>query len=267
MGIRLENVSYKDVLSEINLEIKENMITTIMGKSGSGKTTLAEILDLLIFENGSIYFDGQLINKDNIKDLKNKVGLVFQFPEQQFFCSTVEKEISFGLNYMDKDKDKIDKKVLDSLKMVGLDENFLKRKLNSLSNGEKRKVAIASILAFNPSVIILDEPTIGLDEQSKKSLIKILKILKNRYNKSIIIMSRDSEFAHIISDRILVLYNGKLVLSGTKYEVFTSNIEKFGLKRPNIIEFEKMVLKNKNVKLFYRDDINDLMKDVYRNVG
>lgn len=273
MEIKLESINYelnKKIIDNVNLNIKPNSIIAIMGKSGSGKTTLAEILDLLIFPtSGYLKFDDELIDNDctkQIRKLKYKVGLVFQFPEEQFFCNTVEKEIEFGLNYLNKDISQIKKRVNDALKMVGLNEDYLKRSLFNLSGGEKRKVAIASILAFNPEVIILDEPTIGLDATSKKSLIKILKMLKNRYNKTIIIVSKDSDLVHSICDSVVIIDNGKIVLSGSKYEVFTQNIEEFGLKKPKIIEFEQLALKNKNVRLLYRDDINDLMKDVYRNV-
>ena len=262
MEIVLEKVNFTNkvfntqILEDINLNIKTGLITTIVGASGSGKTTLAEIIDLLVIpSSGNVKYNS-----------KNKVGLVFQNPEEQFFASTVEKEIEFGLNYLNKDIYKIKKKVQDALIMVNLNPNYLNRNPFSLSCGEKRKVAIASVLAFNPEIIILDEPTLGLDKKSKKSLIKIIKLLKNRYNKTIIVITKDTELAHIISDEVVVLNDGKIVLQGNKYEVFTEDISKYGLKKPKIIEFEQLVYKEKNIKLLYRDDINDLMKDVYRNV-
>lgn len=262
MEIVLEKVNFTNkvfntqILEDINLNIKTGLITTIVGASGSGKTTLAEIIDLLVIpSSGNVKYNS-----------KNKVGLVFQNPEEQFFASTVEKEIEFGLNYLNKDISKIKKKVQDALIMVNLNPNYLNRNPFSLSCGEKRKVAIASVLAFNPEIIILDEPTLGLDKKSQKSLIKIIKLLKNRYNKTIIVITKDTELAHIISDEVVVLNEGKIVLQGNKYEVFTEDISKYGLKKPKIIEFEQLVYKEKNIKLLYRDDINDLMKDVYRNV-
>lgn len=268
MEIVLESVDYinfsKKILDNVSLNIKSNLITTIVGASGSGKTTLAEIIDLLLPpSSGILKYDGEVVNSN---ELKSRIGLVFQNPEEQFFASTVEKEIEFGLNYLNKDIEKIKKRVNDALRMVNLDESYLNRNPFTLSCGEKRKVAIASILAFNPSVIIFDEPILGLDSKSKKSLIKIIKLLKNRYNKTVIIITKDLEFAHLISDEVVVINEGKIVLQGNKYEVFTQDIENYGLKKPRIIEFEQMVFNEKKVKLFYRDDINDLMKDVYRNV-
>lgn len=258
MAIVLENIDYKyqdnKVIEDLSLKIKSNIITTIVGKSGSGKTTLAEIISLLIKPS-----------KGNIK-LNESIGLVFQNPEEQFFSNTVEKEISFGLNYLNKDLSQIKKKVIDSLIMVNLDNSYLNRNLNTLSCGEKRKVAIASILATNPDIVILDEPTLGLDNKSQESLIKVLKLLKNRYNKTIIVFTKDLELSHIISDEVVVLDNGKIVLQGDKYQVFAKDISKYGLKKPKIIEFQEIVLKEKNIKLFNRDNLNDLMKDVYRSV-
>jgi len=260
MEVVLEQVEYinsnKKILENINLNIKKGSITTILGKSGSGKTVLAEIIDLLTLPTTGI------VRHDN----DYKVGMVFQSPEEQFFSSTVEKEITFGLNFNNKDINEIKKKVQDALTMVGLDESYLNRNPFSLSCGEKRKVAIASILAMNPRTLILDEPTLGLDNKSKKSLIKIIKLLKNRYNKTIVVITKDSEFAHLISDEVIILHEGKIVLQGNKYDVFTSDIEKYGIKKPQIIEFEQLVRKEKNIRLLYRDDINDLMKDVYRYV-
>jgi len=276
MEIKLENVHYsikmpnKTILEDINLNICDNKITAIMGRSGSGKTTIAEIISLLSFPTeGNIYFDKKIVafkQENKIKDLRYKVGLVFQFPEEQFFSNTVANEIGFCLKYLNKSPSEIKKRIEDSLIMVDLDIKYFDRKISTLSSGEKRRVAIASILAFNPEVILLDEPTIGLDSASIKSLISILKMLKNRYNKTIVIISRDSDFVHSICDNVSIIHNGKIVLSGNKYDVFTKDIEKYGLKKPKIIEFEQMVLKNKNIKLLYRDDINDLMKDVYRSV-
>ena len=261
----------KMVLGNINATFKEGTINGIIGKSGSGKTTLIELINaLMIPTKGKIEVGSNVISKTrkikNINNLRYKIGLVFQIPEEQFFCNTVKEEIEFGMKYFKKSVKSIEKHVSDALLMVGLDDSYLNRNPFTLSSGEMRKVAIASILAFNPKVIILDEPTIGLDNQSKKNLIKIIKLLKTRYKKTIIIVSNDTDFLLQLVDHVILLDKGKIVYDGNKYEVFKQDLEKFGLKRPKIIEFEQMVLEKKNIKIGYRDDINDLMKDVYRYV-
>ena len=261
----------KMVLGDINATFKEGKITSIMGKSGSGKTTLIELINALIIPTkGNIQVGSKIISKTrkikNINNLRYKIGLVFQVPEEQFFCKTVKEEIEFGMKYFNKSVKSIQKHISDALIMMGLDDSYLNRNPFTLSSGEMRKVAIASVLAFNPKVIILDEPTIGLDNKSKENLIKIIKLLKNRYKKTIIVVSNDTDLLLKISDHVILLDKGKIVLEGNKYDVFKQDIEKYSLKRPKIIEFEQLVLEKKGIKIGYRDDINDLMKDVYRYV-
>ena len=261
----------KIVLGNINTTFKEGKITSIMGKSGSGKTTLIELINALIIPSkGNIQVGSRVISKTrkikNINNLRYKIGLVFQVPEEQFFCKTVKEEIEFGMKYFNKSVKSIQKHISDALIMMELDDSYLNRNPFTLSSGEMRKVAIASVLAFNPKVIILDEPTIGLDNKSKENLIKIIKLLKNRYKKTIIVVSNDADLLLKISDHVILLDKGKIVLEGNKYDVFKQDIEKYSLKRPKIIEFEQLVLEKKGIKIGYRDDINDLMKDVYRYV-
>lgn len=261
----------KMVLGDINTTFKEGKITGIMGKSGSGKTTLIELINALIIPTkGNIQVGSRVISKTrkikNINNLRYKIGLVFQVPEEQFFCKTVKEEIEFGMKYFKKSVKSIEKHVSDALIMMGLDDSYLNRNPFTLSSGEMRKVAIASVLAFNPKIIILDEPTIGLDNKSKENLIKIIKLLKNRYKKTIIVVSNDTDLLLKISDNVILLDKGKIILEGNKYDVFKQDISKYGLKRPKIIEFEQLVLEKKGIKIGYRDDINDLMKDVYRYV-
>lgn len=280
MEINFNKVSYtynektplsQKALIDIETTFEDKKIHGITGQSGSGKTTMVELINALMLpQEGSIKVGSRVISKTrkikNVNNLRYEIGLVFQFPEEQFFLNTVEKEIEFGMKNFRKTKKDPEKHVKDALLMVGLDDSYLKRNPLSLSSGEMRKVAIASILAFNPKVIILDEPTICLDEKSKDSLIKIIKMLKNRYNKTVIIVSTDTDLLHRLCDNIVVLNEGKIVLQGNKYDVFTKDIEQYGIKKPKIIEFEQLVLKEKNVRLGYRDDINDLMKDIYRHV-
>lgn len=280
MEVKFNNVYYtynektplsKLVLGNINITFKEGTINGIIGRSGSGKTTMIELINALILPTkGNITVGSKVISRTrkikNINNLRYRIGLVFQYPEEQFFCKTVKEEIEFGMKYFKKNVKSMEKHVSDALLMVGLDDSYLTRNPYTLSSGEMRKVAIASILAFNPKIVILDEPTIGLDNSSKENLIKIIKLLKNRYHKTVIIVSNDTDMLHKISDHIVLLDKGKIILEGSKYEVFKQDIEKYGIKKPKIIEFEELVYKEKKIKIGLRDDINDLMKDVYRYV-
>ncbi|MEG0021799.1 MAG: ATP-binding cassette domain-containing protein [Bacilli bacterium] len=265
----------KEVLKNINIDIKPSKISSIIGKSGSGKSTLVEMINALNYPTkGTLKINEFIIDSNskrkikNINNLRINVGLVFQFPEEQFFNMTVYDEIKFGMTYFKYQTKDMKKRVIDSLKMVGMDKSFMDRNPFALSSGEKRKIAIASILAFNPSIVILDEPTIGLDSISKKNLIHLIRTLKTRYKKTIIIISHDIELVHQISDYVYVLNDGKIVLEGEKFELFKNEkkLKEYGIDCPKAIKFSNLVYEKKGIKIGYRDNINDIIKDVYRNV-
>lgn len=276
MEIKIENLSYyynektslqKKALDDINITIEKNIITGIIGKYGSGKTTLAELMNALMIPSkgnikiGKYVLDKQINNKD-IKEIRKKVGLVMQFPEEQFFNQTVLEEISFALKNFNYKVDKLYKQVIDSLKMVGLDETYTERNPYKLSSGEKRLIAIASVLVFNPQVIIFDEPTIGLDYKKKKQIIAIIKMLKDKYHKTIIIITHDVDLLYAITDQIIVLEQGKVIYQGLTSKVFSSQKIVF----PQIIQFINLVKKEKGIDLEKTNNIKDLIKDVYRHV-
>ena len=150
--------------------------------------------------------------------------------------------------------------------MVGLDDSYLSKNPYKLSRGEMRKVAIASVLAFNPKVIIFDEPTVGLDSISKRNFIKLIQMLKNKYNRTIILVSHDTELVYKCSDYTYVLNDGELVLEGDTKEVLTnSKLHDYGLQRPQIVEMIDYINKTQGLRIGYRSEINDLIKDIYRN--
>ncbi|MDD3452956.1 MAG: ATP-binding cassette domain-containing protein [Bacilli bacterium] len=282
MEIKFENVSFeynkinyikKEVLNNINLKFKKGQINAIIGSPSSGKTTLLELIDALISPtDGKIKIDNLIINKNkknlNINDLRFNIGFVFQFPEEQFFNTSVKKELEVEMILNDYKLDDINKRVSDALKMVNLDDSYLNKNPFDLSSSEKRKLALAQSLILNPKVLILDEPTIGLDYKEKKDFVKLLRLLKKRYNKTIIISTKDIDLLHSFVDYIFILDNKKIVAEGTKYEIFKDEklLSQYEINQPKVIEFATKVLNKKNIKIGYRDDINDLIKDIYRYV-
>lgn len=279
MEIIFEDVNYsykkvnyqeKEVLEDVNLKIKSEKINAIVGKSGSGKTTLLNLLNQdLLPTKGKIKINDKVISnkKDARSDICIDIGYVSENPKEQFFYQTVYKELESILQMKQYKLDKIEKRIYDVLLMVGLDKDKLNQNPNTLSHGEVRKLAIAEALISNPKILIFDSPTTNLDIKSKNEFIKLLRLLKSRYNKTIIISSNDLDFVHKISDYIFVLYNKKVILEGTKYDVFkdSKQLKKYGLISPKVMLFSDIVLSKKNIKLGYRDEINDLIKDIYRS--
>ncbi len=274
MEIKFKKVNYKSnkqKINDLNLTIKKNQITSFVGPNGSGKTTIAKLISLLTkITSGEIDFDDIKITrktgKDDLNKLRSQIGILYT--DKQFTCKTVKEEIKRAINNSNYKPKNLEKRVQDSLKIIGLNTSYLTRKINSLSKGEQKKLSIAVLLSYNPKVIILDDPTSDLDNNGKKQLIKILKLMKLRYKKTIIIFSKDTDFVYGVSDYIYIINNGQIVTKGNKYNIFT-NIELLkqnNLAIPKVIELPYLVEKKKNVKIGYRDDINDLMKDIYRSV-
>lgn len=267
MEIEINNLNFsynkEEILKNINLKIDKEKITGIIGKSGSGKTTLIDLISgLLNTSSGIIKYD----KKETI-DLKN-IGYCFQNSKSQFFYDTVKKEIESSAIINNYRVNELDKRINDVLKIVKLKQDILSKNPSDLSQSEAKKLALANILIYNPKLIILDEPTIGLDSNSKEELVRLLKMLKNKYKKTIIIVSHDLNFLHRIVDNVITLYNGEVVINGPKYEVFndTKRLKKYGLLPPYIMMFSNKVYTKKGIKIGYRDEINDLIKDIYRNV-
>lgn len=282
MEIKINNVThvYNDhtllaskALEDINLRLEEKNIIGIIGKSGSGKSTLVQLLNALIIPSyGSVEIESfeikQKMKVDNINNLRRSVGLVFQFPEEQFFNPTVREEISFALKHFRYKNDRIHKQVSQALLMVGLNDSYLERNVFELSSGEQRLVAVASVMVFNPKIVVLDEPTAGLDYKNKKKIMKLIKQLKDRYHKTVIIVTHDINMLNVIGDYIIALDKGRVVLSGPKDKVFrkATLLHKHGLKLPEIVDFTNRVITDKGVILNYHIDIKDLIKEIYRNV-
>lgn len=263
--VTYKNVSYKDILTDFTYTFKEKEITTILGSPSQDKTVIFDLLEGLILPTSGT------IKINNIKELKkyrSKIGYLFKNPQDQLFQTTVYKEISFGLKNFHYKENKIDKIVKDSLKIVGLDDTYLDKCPFNLSYGEKVKLSLASILVLNPKILLLDNPTNGLDNKSITSLINLLKKLKNTYNKTIIIISNNINFITKVTDNIIILNKGTLITSSKKENILKDIdlLKENNIEIPPIIEFIHYANKHKNINLAYTLDINELIKDVYRNV-
>jgi energy-coupling factor transport system ATP-binding protein len=228
-------------IKEIDFSIKEGEFIGLIGHTGSGKSTLVQSLNGLISPTGGqVEVSGlDLTETDNLKEIHTKVGLVFQYPEHQLFEETVFKDVAFGPDNLGLEQDEIKKRVKNALEVVNLDYNqFKERSPFRLSGGQQRRVAIAGVLAMKPEILILDEPTAGLDPQMRKELIAAIVDLQEKFSLTIILISHRMEEIAQLSDRVFVLDNGKLSLTGSPIEVF-SNYEyltEIGLGVPEITE-------------------------------
>lgn len=272
MEIRLEHVSYFDQVSslqDISEEFIENKVYGIIGASGSGKSNFGKILaGELTLQEGQIYYDNFLIqptsNRKQYIEIQKKVGYVSE--EQEFLMPTVYEELVKKIKEQHYREPELEKRVFDALKMVGLSRTFISRNPRTLSTGEQRKLSIALALICNPKIVILDEPTFGMDPFEQKKLIRLVRMLKMRYHKIVIIISNDLDFMLPVVDQILVMEDGKVKMNQAKYQVLkaTRKLKNMGIQVPRMIEFSDIVLKKKKIKMGYRDHMNDLIKDIYR---
>lgn len=238
-------------LHGIDLSIPEGKVTAIIGQTGSGKSTLVQHLNgLLIPSAGSLDICGfhiqPLLKIKDVKALRKEVGLVFQFPEYQLFEETIEKDIAFGPKNFGVEEEKANELVKKILPMVGLDESYLQRSPFELSGGQKRRVAIAGILVLDPKVLVLDEPTAGLDPQGAKEMMSLFMDLNRTHNKTILLVSHDMEHVMRYCDHVIVLDHGK-VLQESDVHTFFEHPEwmiKVGINPPAAIRL-KLMLKEK----------------------
>ena len=229
----------KKALDDVNLEIEEGEFIGLIGHTGSGKSTLIQHLNAIMSPTeGEILLDGININADKskLKAVRQRVGLAFQYPEHQLFEMTVYKDVAFGPTNMKLTKEEIDKRVRAALQTVGLSENVYEKSPFDLSGGQKRRVAIAGVLAMNPEVLILDEPTAGLDPRGRDEILDAIKKLHEERGITVILVSHSMEDVAKLVERIVVMHEGKVAMTGTPREVFTRTheIEKMGLASPQI---------------------------------
>jgi energy-coupling factor transport system ATP-binding protein len=266
------NINPKVALKDINLKIKKGEFVGLIGPTGSGKTTLAQLLDGLLFAtSGLIRVEGLEIKEkvSYLKKIRQKVGLAFQFPERQLFEETVYEDVSFGPKNLGLEKEKIDSRVRKSLEVVGLDfDAFAQRSPFSLSSGEQRRVAIAGILALEPEILILDEPTAGLDFAGICRVKKILLEL-NKKGVTIVLISHNLELVAEVCKRIIYLKEGKILFDGSKTEFFgqTEKLQEEEIRVPETVELLQS-LRKAGFKI--RDDLYEtegIIEELYSIFG
>lgn len=249
MSIKIENLTHvymangpfeKKALDNVNLDIKDGEFIALIGHTGSGKSTLIQHMNgLLEATSGKIIVDGEDITQKGVKlsDVRKKVGLVFQYPEYQLFEETIAKDIAYGPTNLGLDEEEIDKRVRKSMEMVELDYEVYKDKSPfDLSGGQKRRVAIAGVIAMEPKTLILDEPTAGLDPKGRDDILEQIQLLHSKYNMTIILVSHSMEDVAKIAQRVIVMNKGKVALEGTPAEVFkhVKELEEIGLGVPQV---------------------------------
>lgn len=248
MSIILDKVNYyyspgtayeKQALKNINLEIKDGEFIGLIGHTGSGKSTLIQHLNGLIkATSGSIYYNGQDIYDEDykMKDLRNKVGLVFQYPEHQLFETTVLRDVKFGPTNQGLPALEVDLRAYEALKQVGISDDMLDLSPFELSGGQKRRVAIAGVLAMKPEVLILDEPTAGLDPKGRDEILDQIARLHQENNITVILVSHSMEDVAKYVDRLIVMNRGEAVFDGTPKKVFRhyKELERIGLAAPQV---------------------------------
>ena len=247
--IKAENVNYiyqqgmpfeRQALYDVNIEIEDGSLVALIGHTGSGKSTLIQHFNALVKPtSGKIIINGIDVTapKADLRLVRKTVGLVFQYPEHQLFEETVYKDIAFGPKNMGFSDEKIDKRVRESDALVGLKEKHLTRSPFDLSGGQKRRVAIAGVLAMNPKVLILDEPTAGLDPKGRDEILATIKKLHEENKEMIIIfVSHSMEDVAKTAERVIVMNDGHVEMQGTVAEVFAQaeHLQKIGLNVPQV---------------------------------
>lgn len=249
MSIKIENLTHvympkspfeKKALDNVNLVIEDGEFLALIGHTGSGKSTLIQHLNgLLEPTSGRILVDDiDITNKEaKLTEIRKKIGLVFQYPEYQLFEETIEKDIAFGPNNLELSSEEVSRRVKKSMEMVGLDyETYKNVSPFDLSGGQKRRVAIAGVIAMEPKVLILDEPTAGLDPQGRDDILEQIKILHEKYKMTIVLVSHSMEDVGKLAERIVVMNGGKIELLGKPSEIFkeVETLERIGLAVPQV---------------------------------
>lgn len=284
MSIKAENIKYiysegtpfrTVALDDINLEIKEGDFLGVIGHTGSGKSTLIQLLNGLEKpSDGKIIVNDTVVGeeKKKLSKIRQTVGLVFQYPEYQLFEETVAKDVAFGPMNLNLSEEETEKRVKEALELVGFNYKSIKDESPfDLSGGQKRRVAIAGVLAMKPDYLILDEPTAGLDPAGRNEIFEQIKKLHKKANVTVVLVSHSMEDIAKLVNRVIVLYKGKIHMQGTPKEIYSQSeeLKKIGLGVPQVAEIVNELRKRGfNIRpdiLTVEEAKEEILKEVRRN--
>ncbi len=265
-GTAFESVALKDV----SFCVEEGSFTGIIGHSGSGKSTLVQHLNGLIkVQSGEIRIGDRVLNheKQDTKGLCFQVGVVFQYPEQQLFADTVYNDIAFGPKNMGLSEKEVELRVNTAAELVGLSKELFDKSPFMISGGQKRRVAIAGVIAMEPDILVLDEPTAGLDPKGREEILKAITKVHKQMNMSVILVSHSMEDVSNYCEKLIVMNKGEVYLEGTREEVFkkTDELQKIGLSSPAVTVMAQRLKKEHNIdlgeKIFTVQDVFEAVKN------
>ena len=244
---------FSDAVKDVSFSVEKGEIIGIIGHTGSGKSTLVQHLNgLLKPTSGEIILNGENIwkNSKNIRKIRSQVGLVFQYPEYQLFEDTVYKDIAFGPKNMGLSDNEIDFRIIEICELVGIKEEYLEKSPFDLSGGEKRRVAIAGVMAMQPEIIVFDEPVAGLDPKGRADVVKMIADYRKKYNATVFIISHNMEDMALIADKLIVMNKGELVLFDKTENVFKEYelLKTIGLNVPMVTQIF-LILKEKGMNI------------------
>ena len=255
-------------IKDINLSIsEENEFVTIVGHTGSGKSTLIQHINgLILSTKGEVVISDVVLSKKNkklkLKPIRKRIGFVFQFPEYQLFEETVLKDIIYGPKNFGFTHEEALKRAKEIAKELNIDHILEKSPFN-LSGGQMRKVAIAGILAYEPDILLLDEPTRGLDPLGSKEIMEFFKRLQTEFNKTIIMITHDMDLVYEYSTRVIVMEKGKVAFDGKKEELFREEYQKYHLTKPTILKTIDYLNEHTSHKISYHNyNLKDLLKSL-----
>lgn len=262
-----------NALNDINLTLEQGKFIAIVGRTGSGKTTLVQHMNALLKPTQGKVVINEYINSSNKKErtkkiggLRKEVGMVFQFPEYQLFEETVLKDVTFGPKNFGATKEEAEAAAKEAMARVGLDESFYERSPFQLSGGEKRKVAIAGILAMHPSILVVDEPTAGLDPQASKETMNLFKEILAA-GTTIILVSHDMDIVAEYADEVVVMENGKVVKQCPPKELFGVALSEYSLDNPHTYKFaEELRKKGFDIPTTSLKNVDELAKAIKENI-